>query len=151
MKVAMKTEDKESWELAMDEETNALRNNDIWFLVSFLDERKPTSCKQVSKYKFNLDNNVKKYKAMFIIKIYSQVKVTYFGEIFSLVSKLRYVSFLLSIVATFDLEVEQMDAKTMFLHGDLKEDIYMTQPKHYLEKRKESLVCELPKSLYVPK
>ena len=37
---------------------------------------------------------------------------------------LRY---LLGVVATEDMEVEQMDVKTAFLHGDLHEDIYMSQ------------------------
>lgn len=41
-----------------------------------------------------------------------------------------------------------MDVKTTFLHGDLEEEIYMSQPEHYIVKGKESLVCRLKKSLY---
>src|SRR5271156_591195 len=41
-----------------------------------------------------------------------------------------------------------MDVKTTFLHGDLEEEIYMSQPEHYIIKGKESLVCRLKKSLY---
>ena len=41
-----------------------------------------------------------------------------------------------------------MDVKTAFLHGDLEEEIYMSQPEHYIVKGKESLVCRLKKSLY---
>ena len=44
-----------------------------------------------------------------------------FGEIFSPVSKLTSIRFLLSIAVAFDLEVEQMDVKKAFLHGDLEE------------------------------
>jgi hypothetical protein len=33
---------------------------------------------------------------------------------------------MLAIVALFDLELEQLDVKTAFLHGDLDEEIYMT-------------------------
>jgi hypothetical protein len=40
---------------------------------------------------------------------------------FSLVSKLTYIRFILSIVASFDLEEELMDVKTTFLHGDIEE------------------------------
>ena len=41
-----------------------------------------------------------------------------------------------------------MDVKTTFLHGDLEEDIYMNQPKGFMEKGKKELVCRLKKSLY---
>ena len=55
---------------------------------------------------------------------------------------------MLSIVAIMDLEVKQMDVKTTFLHGDLEEEIYMQQPKGFVEEGKENLVCRLRKSLY---
>ena len=41
-----------------------------------------------------------------------------------------------------------MDVKMAFLHGDLKEDIYMQQPEGFEEKSKENMVCKLKKSLY---
>jgi hypothetical protein len=41
-----------------------------------------------------------------------------------------------------------MDVKITFLHGDLKEDIYMSQLENYIEKCKESLFCKFKKSLY---
>ena len=41
-----------------------------------------------------------------------------------------------------------MDVKTIFLHDDLEEDIYMTQLKGFIEKDNEELVCRLNKSLY---
>ncbi|GJR54722.1 retrovirus-related pol polyprotein from transposon TNT 1-94 [Tanacetum coccineum] len=52
----------------------------------------------------------------------------------------------LSIVAVEDLHLEQLDVKTSFLHGDLDEDIYMTQPESFQSARKkENLVCKLKK------
>ena len=41
-----------------------------------------------------------------------------------------------------------MDVKTKFLHGDLKEEIYMKQPKGFVEKGKKELICRLKRSLY---
>jgi hypothetical protein len=55
---------------------------------------------------------------------------------------------LLFVVSTFDFEVEQMDVKTTFLHGDLEEKIYMKQPKGFAVKGKKELVCKLKNSLY---
>ena len=47
---------------------------------------------------------------------------------------------LLTIVAQFDLELEQMDVKIVFLHGELEEKIYMKQPKGYNQEGKENKV-----------
>jgi hypothetical protein len=49
---------------------------------------------------------------------------------------------MLSIVAAFYFEVEQMDVKTTLLHGDLEEEIYMKQPKGFAVKGKKELVCK---------
>nr|GEV47240.1 integrase, catalytic region, zinc finger, CCHC-type, peptidase aspartic, catalytic [Tanacetum cinerariifolium] len=55
----------------------------------------------------------------------------------------------LSTVAVEDLHLEQLHVKIDFLHGDLDEDIYMTQSEGFLSARKEeNLVCKLKKSLY---
>lgn len=67
---------------------------------------------------------------------------------YSPITKMTSIRLLLSLVATHDLEVEQMDVKTTFLHGDLEEEIYMSQLDHFVEKGKENLVCKLKKSLY---
>ena len=58
------------------------------------------------------------------------------------------IRFLLSLATTFDLEVEQMDVKTTFRHGDLDEEIYMKQLEGFSVKGKKELVCKLKKSLY---
>ncbi|GJY83827.1 putative polyprotein [Tanacetum coccineum] len=47
-----------------------------------------------------------------------------------------------------DLELEQLDVKTTFLHGDLEEEIYMSQPEGFVVQGKEDYVCKLRKSLY---
>ena len=51
-------------------------------------------------------------------------------------------------LASLNLEIEQMDVKTTFLHGDLEEEIYMEQPEVFKVDGKENFVCKLRKSLY---
>ena len=51
-------------------------------------------------------------------------------------------------MATEDFHLEKLDVKTTFLHGDLDEEIYMTQPQGFEVKGKENLVCKLKRSLY---
>ena len=88
-----------------------------------------------------------KYKYCLVEKGYSQVEGIDFGEIFSPIAKLTSIRFLLSIAAAFDLEVEQMDVKTTFLHGDLEEEIYLKQPEGFIVKGKNELLCKLKKFL----
>jgi hypothetical protein len=56
------------------------------------------------------------------------------------------IQLVLAIAASRRWEVHHMDVKSAFLHGDLKEDIYMEQPQGYIQN--SSLVCRLKKSLY---
>ncbi|KAG8497798.1 hypothetical protein CXB51_007413 [Gossypium anomalum] len=62
--------------------------------------------------------------------------------------KHSWIRALLSIVVMHDLELEQLDVKTAFLHGELEEDIYMQQPEGFIVSEKEDYVCLLRKSLY---
>ena len=52
------------------------------------------------------------------------------------------------MVATKNLHLGQLDVKTAFLHDDLEEDIYMSQPEGFIVQGQESLVYKLRKSLY---
>ena len=58
------------------------------------------------------------------------------------------IRFMLSMVVHFDLELQQMDVKTSFLHGYLDEVIYMEQPEGYVDKKHPEKVCLLKRSLY---
>ena len=52
------------------------------------------------------------------------------------------------MVAQFNLKLVLLNVKIVFLHGDLEEKIYMTQPNGFNITRKENWVCKLIKSLY---
>ena len=66
-----------------------------------------------------------KYKARLVVKGFSQKKGVDFDEIFSPVVKMSSIRVILGLTASMDLELEQLDVKTVFLHGDLEEEIYM--------------------------
>ena len=85
---------------------------------------------------------------MLVVQGFAQKKGIDFDEIFSLLVKMTSIRIVLSIVATEDLHLEQLDVKTTFLHGDLDEEIYMAQPHGFEVKGKENLVCRLKKTLY---
>lgn len=56
---------------------------------------------------------------------------------------------MLSTVVNYDLELEQLDVKTVFWHGVLEEVIYMEKPAKFIEKGKEGMVCLLEKVIYL--
>jgi hypothetical protein len=145
---AMDSEDENIWKRAIDKEMASLDENEAWDLVELLTRRNPIGRKWVFKNKLNAEGKVEKYKAWLVAKGYSQVEGIDFSEIFSHVAKLTSIRFMLSVAATFDFEVEQMDVKTSFLHGDLEEEIYMKKPEGYVVKGKKELVCKLKKSQY---
>ena len=55
---------------------------------------------------------------------------------------------LFAIVAALDLELDQMDVHTAFLHSDIDEDLYMKQPGGFVIPGKEHLICKFNRSLY---
>ena len=64
-------------------------------------------------------------KARLVAKGFTQQPGVDFVDIYSHVAKFTSVRIIMSIVAKMDLELHQLDVKTTFLNGELKEDIYM--------------------------
>ncbi|GJX70600.1 retrovirus-related pol polyprotein from transposon TNT 1-94 [Tanacetum coccineum] len=69
------------------------------------------------------------YKARYVVRGFDQREGIDFNEVFSLVVRHTSIRVLLSIVALQDLELEQLNVKTTFLHGHLEEEIYVKQPE----------------------
>nr|GEY68366.1 retrovirus-related Pol polyprotein from transposon TNT 1-94 [Tanacetum cinerariifolium] len=112
-------------------------------------ERKVVGCKRVFKMKTSLPgSNVMRFKASLVAKRYRQKEGIDYNEIFSPVERHTSIRMLLSLVAHHDLELEKLNVKTAFLHGDLEEEIYMSQPEGFVVQSKEDYVCKLQKSLY---
>ena len=83
-----------------------------------------------------------------VAKGYAQKEGINYNEIFSPVVKHSSIRILLAMVTQFNLKLVQLDVKTAFLHGDLEEEIYMTQPDGFKVAGKENWVCKLKKSFY---
>ncbi len=83
------------------------------------------------------------YKAHFVAKGFSKVPGLDFNEdeIYSPVINHDSLRIILSIAASLDLELHQLDIKTAFLYGDLEEELYVQQPEGFVKPREENLVC----------
>ncbi|CAN1245512.1 Retrovirus-related Pol polyprotein from transposon TNT 1-94 [Linum grandiflorum] len=145
---AMKDEHKQKWMEAMADEMKSLHNNNTFELVKLPKGKRALKNKWVFKIKHEEHNIQPRFKARLVVKGFSQRKGIDFDEIFSPVVKMTSIRTVLGLAASLNLEVEQMDVKTAFLHGDLEEEIYMEQPEGFKKKKQEDFVCKLNKSLY---
>ena len=69
-----------------------------------------------------------KYKEISVAKGYSQVHYIDYNETFAPVENIDSIRLVLAIAASREWEVHHMYVKSAFLHGDMKEDIYMKKP-----------------------
>ena len=109
--------------------------------------RKTLKNKWVFKLK-NDDEKLLKYNARLVVKGFDKKQGIDFDEIFSLVVKMCSIRVILGLVASMNLELEKLDVKTIFLHGDLDEEIFMEKLEGFKVKGNENRVCKLKKSLY---
>ena len=110
----------------------SLDRNQTLTLANFSKDSKIIGSRWVFRKKDN-----EQYKASLVAKGYTQKKGIDYNVIFSPVVKFTFIR-LLAIVAHFDLELEQMDVKTAFLHGELEEKIYMKQLEVTQEGKKKT-------------
>nr|GEV18386.1 retrovirus-related Pol polyprotein from transposon TNT 1-94 [Tanacetum cinerariifolium] len=124
---------------AMKEELKLMAQNKVQDLVNLPEGSKRVGCKWVSKTKRKSKGNVERYKARLVAKCYTQKNSVDYNETFSPVSKKDSLRIILALVAHFDLELHQMDVKTVFLNGNLKEEVYMEQPEGFFIDGKEKM------------
>jgi hypothetical protein len=109
---------------------------------------KNVGCKWIYKTKYDSKGKIERFKARLAAKGFTQREEIDYTETFSPVSKKDSFQIVMALVAHYDFELHQMNVKTVFLNGDLQENIYMTQPEGFVVKGKEHMGCKLKKSIY---
>ena len=126
-------DDADLWQAAMDDEIQSLKENGTWEEVDPPAGRRIVDSKWVYKIKQKADGSIERYKARVVAKGFSQQFGSDYEETFAPVA--RYDSFkmllLVAIAAHMGWKPQQMDVKTAFLYGTLKEEIYMRLPEGY--------------------
>ncbi|GJV14657.1 putative RNA-directed DNA polymerase [Tanacetum coccineum] len=113
------------------DEMKSLYENNTFELTKLPKGKRALKNKWVYKLKTEEYTPRPRYKARLVVKGFSQKKAIDFDEIFPPVVKMGSIRVVLGLAASLDLEVEQMDVKTGFLHGDLDKEIYMEQPEGF--------------------
>ncbi|KAL5553999.1 hypothetical protein UlMin_041400 [Ulmus minor] len=119
---AIQSADSNKWSAAMAKEMESFRKNQTWELVELPKGKKFIGCKWVYRKKEVITaNDEENFKVRLVAKGYSQKEGIDYNEIFSPVIKHTTIRVILSIIAMYNLEIEQLDVKTVFLHGELDE------------------------------
>jgi hypothetical protein len=91
---------------------------------------------------------VTRNKARLVAKGYSQVKGLDFVEIYAPVARLESIRILLAYATHHGFKLYQMDVKSAFLNGPIKEEVYVEQPPDFEDSEYPNHVYKLSKVLY---
>ena len=136
------------WREACDEEITSIVKNNTWDLVDLPPGAKAIGLKWIFKIKRNSDGTINKHKSRLVAKGYIQRHGIDYEEVFAPVARIETVRLIISLAASNGWQVHHLDVKTAFLHGDLRENVYVSQPEGYEVKGSESKVYKLKKALY---
>ncbi|KAI5334414.1 hypothetical protein L3X38_024547 [Prunus dulcis] len=138
----------DSWKKAMEDEILMINKYNTWELMNRPSNKPIIGVKWVYKTKLNLDGSVQKNKAWLVAKGYSQKPGIDFIETFAPVARLDTVRTFVALAAQRNWRLFQLDVKSAFLNGVLKEEVYVDQPSSFVIQGSEDKVYRLKKALY---
>nr|GEW52960.1 retrovirus-related Pol polyprotein from transposon TNT 1-94 [Tanacetum cinerariifolium] len=137
-----------AWIESMREELHQFDRLDIWELVDRPLCTNVINMKWLWKNKRDEENTIIRNKSRLVAKGYAQKEGVNFEESFAPVARLEAVSLFIAYAAHKSFTVYQMDVKTAFLYGPLKEEVYVNQPDGFVDPYHPDKVYRLKKALY---
>nr|GEX84783.1 retrovirus-related Pol polyprotein from transposon TNT 1-94 [Tanacetum cinerariifolium] len=137
-----------SWIDAMQEEIHEFERLQVWELVPCLDKVFLIKLKWIYKVKTDEFGRVLKNKARLVVQGFRQEEGIDFEKSFAHVAKIKAIRIFIANAAHKNMTIFQMDVKTTFLNGELKEEVYVSQPKGFVDHDNPSHVYKLKKALY---
>ncbi|GJR91813.1 retrovirus-related pol polyprotein from transposon TNT 1-94 [Tanacetum coccineum] len=136
------------WVSAMQDELDQFARLKVWRLVPRPKGKTIIKTKWIFKNKKDESSLVIRNKARLVAVGYCQQEGIDYDEMFALVARIEAIRLFLAYVAHKDFTVFQMDVKTVFLNGILKEEVYVGQPPGFVNKQYPDHVYALEKALY---
>ncbi|UYV81409.1 hypothetical protein LAZ67_20001109 [Cordylochernes scorpioides] len=139
--------EREKWLQAMNEELNSLEKNNVWELTPLPKDKRIIGCKWTYKQKLNSKGEIERYKARLVAKGFNQKFGRDYEETFAPIVKHSTIRAFLAASVYKGMQVNHLDVKTAFLHGDLDKELYMELPEG-LHTKQTNKVCKLKKAIY---
>ncbi|GJW03382.1 retrovirus-related pol polyprotein from transposon TNT 1-94 [Tanacetum coccineum] len=137
-----------SWIESMQDELNQFERLQVWELVPRPEGKNIIALKWLWKNKCDAENIVVRNKTRLVAKGYKQEEGIDFEESFAPVARLEAVRMFIAYAAHKNITIFQMDVKTAFLNGPLKEEVYVSQPEGFIDPEFPDHVYRLKKALY---
>ncbi|GJY54958.1 retrovirus-related pol polyprotein from transposon TNT 1-94 [Tanacetum coccineum] len=122
-----------SWIESMQDELNQFERLQVWELVPRPEGKNVIALKWLWKNKCDAENIVVRNKSRLVAKGYKQEEGIDFEESFAPVARLEAVRMFIAFAAHMNITIFQMDVKTAFLNGPLKEEVYVSQPEGFID------------------
>ena len=137
-----------NWHSAMTDEHMALIDNNTWELVPRPPDAHVIRCMWIYRHKFHANGTLARYKARLVVNGKCQQVGVDCDETFRPVMKPTTIRSVLSLAVSRSWPIHQLNIKNAFLHGDLKETVYMYQPPRFMDPQNPTHIYRLLKSLY---
>ncbi|GJY85161.1 retrovirus-related pol polyprotein from transposon TNT 1-94 [Tanacetum coccineum] len=137
-----------SWIDAMQEEIHEFERLEVWELVPCPDNVFLIKIKWIYKVKTDESGGVLKNKARLVAQGFRQEEGIDFEESFAPVARIEAIRIFIAYVAHKNMIIYQMDVRTTFLNGELKEEVYVSQLEGFVDQDNPSHVYKLKKALY---
>ena len=132
----------------MHDELFQFQRNYVWTLVPRLEGEHIIGTKWIFYNKIDEEGNVIRNKARLVAQGYSKMELVDYDETFASVARMESIRILLALACHLKFKLYQMDVKIAFLNGFLKEDVYVAQPKGFIDPHFLDHVLYLKKTLY---
>nr|GFA34902.1 retrovirus-related Pol polyprotein from transposon TNT 1-94 [Tanacetum cinerariifolium] len=139
---------EDCWFQAMQYEIHEFDRLQVWKLVPQPDCVMIIALKWIYKVKLDEYGDVLKNKSRLVAKGYRQEEGINFEESFAPVARIDAILIFIANAASKNMTIYQMDVKTAFLNGELKEEVYVSQPEGFVDPDHPTHVYRLEKALY---
>nr|GEU81200.1 retrovirus-related Pol polyprotein from transposon TNT 1-94 [Tanacetum cinerariifolium] len=139
---------KPSWIDTIQEENHEFKRLQVWELVLCPDKVMLIQLKWIYKVKMDEFSGVLKNKARLVAQGFRKEEGINFEESFAQVASIESIRIFVANAANKNMTIFQMDFKTTFLNGKLKEEVYVSQPEGFVDQDNLSNMYKLKKALY---